>query len=73
MTRKGGLGSLLLAGAAAYAYYKYSQMSEEQKKNLVSGWKEKGKKFYDENIPQNIKDMLGKKNPISNGANGQPV
>ena len=73
MTRKGGLGSLLLAGAAAYAYYKYSQMNEEQKKNLVNNWKEKGKKFYDENIPQNVKDLFGKKNPIHSGANGQTV
>ncbi len=73
MTRRGGLGSLLLAGAAAYAYYKYSQMSEEQKKNLVNGWKEKGKKFYDESIPQSVKDLFGKKASMHSGANGQPV
>lgn len=73
MTRKGGLGTLLLAGAAAFAYYKYTQMSEEQKKNLVSGWREKGKKFYDENIPQNVKDLFGKKQPVHSGPNGQAV
>lgn len=64
MTKKGGTIPLLLAGLAAWGYYKYSKMSEAEKKNLVSGWKEKGQKFYDENIPQNVKDMIAKK---SNG------
>ena len=59
---KGGFGTLLLAGAAAFAYYKYSKMSEEQKRNLGNTIKEKGKKFYDENIPENLKSMLNKKN-----------
>lgn len=64
MTKKGGTIPLLLAGLAAWGYYKYSKMSETEKKNLVNGWKEKGQKFYDENIPQNVKDMIAKK---SNG------
>lgn len=59
-------GGLLLAGLAAFAYYRYSKMSEEQKRNLVSGLKEKGKKLYDEYMPTEIKNMLGKKeNPGS--------
>jgi hypothetical protein len=57
--KKRPTGTLLLAGLAAWAYYKYSKMSDEQKKNLVGGWKEKGKKFYDENVPENIKNMVG--------------
>ena len=61
MARRGGTIPLLLAGLAAFGYYKYSKMSEAEKKNLVSGWKEKGQKFYDENIPQNVKDMIAKK------------
>ena len=61
MTKKGGTIPLLLAGLAAWGYYKYSKMSEAEKKNLVSGWKEKGQKFYDENVPQNVKDMIAKK------------
>lgn len=61
MTKKGGTIPLLLAGLAAWGYYKYSKMSEAEKKNLVNGWKEKGQKFYDENIPQNVKDMIAKK------------
>jgi hypothetical protein len=72
MARKGGLGTLLLAGAAAFAYYKYSKLSDDQKKNLVSDWKEKGKKFYDEKIPENVKSMFGKVNQPSQ-TNGQPV
>lgn len=67
MARKGGALPLLLAGLAAWGYYKYSKMSEDQKRNLVGDLKEKGKRFYDENIPQNVKDLLGKKQ------DGQPA
>lgn len=71
MARRGlGIGSLLLAGAAAYAYYKYSQMSEQQRKDLVNNWKEKGQKLYDEYVPENIKNAVGKKQ--GTGADGQP-
>ncbi|HVG40881.1 MAG TPA: hypothetical protein VM888_04650 [Chitinophagaceae bacterium] len=59
--KKRPTGTLLLAGLAAYAYYKYSKMSPDQKKNLVGDWKEKGKKFYEDNVPENIKSMLGNK------------
>jgi hypothetical protein len=41
-------------------------MSEEQKRNLVSGLKEKGKKLYDEYMPTEIKNMLGKKETPGN-------
>ena len=60
MARRGGTIPLLLAGLAAWGYYKYSKMSDQEKKNLVNGWKEKGQRFYDENIPQNVKDMFAK-------------
>lgn len=71
MARKGGLGfgSLLLAGAAAYAYYKYSQMSEQQRKDMVNNWKQKGQKLYDDYVPENVKSMVNKKE--GSGANGQ--
>ena len=73
MARKGGALPLLLAGLAAWGYYKYSKMSEDEKRNLVGGWKEKGKKFYDENIPQNVKDMFAKRtNGHTNPAYSQP-
>jgi hypothetical protein len=53
MTRgksKMGLGTLLLAGAAVFAYSKYSKMSEQEKKNLLGGLKDKGRKFYEDNL-----------------------
>ena len=52
---------LLLAGIAAFAYYKYSKMSQEEKTNLVSGLKEKGQKLYDEYMPAQVKDMFAQK------------
>jgi hypothetical protein len=63
MTRRSGMGfgSLLLAGAAAFAYYKYSKMSDQQKQDLVNGLKEKGKKFYDEKVPNSVKDIFAQK------------
>lgn len=55
-------GGLLLAGLAALAYYKYSKMSDEQKKNIVADLKAKGQKLYDEYAPAELKDLLSKKN-----------
>lgn len=54
-------GGLLLAGLAAFAYYKYSKMSEQDRKNLVGNLKEKGKKLYDQYVPEDIKNAWGKK------------
>ena len=51
---------LLLAGLAAFAYYKYSKLSEEEKRNLVSGLKNKGKKLYDQYVPANLKTAIEK-------------
>ncbi|MEO6071436.1 MAG: hypothetical protein ABIN57_10695 [Chitinophagaceae bacterium] len=65
--KKRPTGTLLLAGLAAYAYYKYSKMSDDQKKNIVGDLKEKGKKFYEENVPENIKNLFGSKD------NSQPT
>ena len=48
----------LLAGAAAYAYYRYSKLSEEEKKDLVDNLKSKGQKLYDEYVPDNLKDTI---------------
>ncbi|HEU0110535.1 MAG TPA: hypothetical protein VFQ73_06635 [Flavisolibacter sp.] len=60
MTRKGGLGSLLLLGAAAFGAYKYSKMSEQQKRDLVS----KGKKLVNDNLG-GLGKAFGKKQPVS--------
>jgi peptidoglycan/xylan/chitin deacetylase (PgdA/CDA1 family) len=42
---------LLLAGAAAFAYYRYSKMSPEQRKGMVDNLKERGKKIFGQFIP----------------------
>lgn len=52
-----GLGSLLLAGAAAFGYYKFSKMTAEEKEQL----KQKGVKLYEDNVPQNVRDMIAGK------------
>ena len=47
MTRKTpGIGGLLLLGAAAFGAYKYSKMSEQEKRNLT----DKGKRFFNDNV-----------------------
>ena len=53
--------TLILAGLAVFAYYKYSRMSEQQKRNLVGSLKKKSKKFYDEYMPADIKNLFRKK------------
>lgn len=54
------LSFLLLAGAAAFAYHKYSKMSEAEKKEMVNNLKQKGKKIYDQFTPENVKDTVKK-------------
>jgi len=61
----GGAGTLLAAGLAAYAYYKYSKMSDEQKQNIVSDLKEKAENLYDQYMPAEVKDLFAKKGPAN--------
>ena len=65
MTRKPGIGSLLLLGAAAFGAYKYSKMSDQQKKDLV----DKGKKLVNDNLGK-VNGMLGKKANTPQHVNG---
>jgi hypothetical protein len=68
MVRKPGLGPLLLAGIAAFGAYKYSQMSEQQKKSLVN----KGKRVFDDSVG-GLKNMFGGKgNTATNGNSYSP-
>jgi len=60
MTRKPGIGSLLLLGAAAFGAYKYSKMSEQQKRDLM----DKGKKMVNDNLG-GLRNAFGKKSPAS--------
>ena len=54
----GKISFLLLTGAAAYAAYKYSKMSEDEKRELLNKLKSKGKKIYDQFTPENIKSTV---------------
>ncbi|HJW18462.1 MAG TPA: hypothetical protein VJ499_15140 [Flavisolibacter sp.] len=65
MKSKTGIGSLLLLGAAAFGAYKYSKMSDQQKKDLVN----KGKKLVDENLGS-ITNVFGKKQGRTAAVNG---
>jgi len=55
MAKRPGLGSLLLAGAAAYGLYKVSKMSSQERSDLLN----KGKKLVNDNLGS-IKNSLGK-------------
>jgi hypothetical protein len=54
MSRKTGLGSLLLLGAAAFGAYKYSKMSDQQKKDLL----DKGKRLVNDGV-SSIRNRFG--------------
>ena len=54
-------GTLLLAGLAAYAYFRYSRMSEEQKDDLIVKLKERGENFYERYVPRRIKNAFAEK------------
>ena len=53
---------LLLAGLAAFAYYKFNKMSPAKKNEL----KDKGMDLVDKYAPQ-LKSFFGKKNSENNG------
>ncbi len=49
---------LIIAGIAAFLYYKYSKMSADEKKDIVNNLKQKGKQLYDEYIPGTVKQKI---------------
>jgi hypothetical protein len=53
-------GLLILGAIAGFAYYKYSKMSADQKRDMMNNLKEKGKKMYDDYVPNNLKDTFAK-------------
>jgi hypothetical protein len=67
MARKTSLGSLLMAGAAAYGLYKLSKMSTEERHNLV----EKGKKLVSDNL-DNVKGVFGRNSSSPNARTSVP-
>ena len=56
MSGKSNATTLLVIGLAAYGVYRFLNMSEDEKHELV----DKGKKFIDENIPQSLKNIFAK-------------
>ena len=68
INKKFSTGGLVLAGLAAYAYYKYNKMSMQEKDDMISSLKEKGQKLYDEYVPQNVKDMVDSKTGSTSGS-----
>ncbi len=56
MSRKSNAATFLVIGLAAYGVYKYFNMSDDEKHDLV----DKGKKFIDENIPQSLKNIFAR-------------
>jgi len=64
MTRKTGIGSLLLLGAAAFGAYKYSKMSDQQKKDLLN----KGKRLVNDSVGT-IKNRFGGQNAPNGSMN----
>jgi hypothetical protein len=59
MTQKQKISDILvIAGLAAFAYYKYSKLSEEEKRTIVNDIKETGRNIMKELIPEGIKSFL---------------
>jgi hypothetical protein len=61
MIRKAGIGSLLLLGAAAFGAYKYSKMSDREKKDLL----DKGKRLVNDGV-SSVKNRFGGQNSPQN-------
>lgn len=55
---------LLLAGLAAFAYYKYKKMSPESKQKVVDTLKDKVGQY----VPDNMKEVFGFDNAKTQGA-----
>ena len=62
------LSGLVLAGLAAFAYYKYSKMSDQQKKDLLN----KGKKLVNDNLGA-IKNRFGGQNAPAGNSMGSNI
>lgn len=54
----GKKGTVLLAGLAALAYYKYNKMDAAEKENLKDSLKKTGQKIVDQ-LPPEIKNLFG--------------
>lgn len=61
MTQKEKISDILvIAGLAAFAYYKYSKLTREEKDNIVNDLKETGRNIVKELVPDEIKGFMPK-------------
>ncbi len=60
MTRGQKTGALLLAGLAAYAVYRISKMSSDDKTRLANDLKDKGRQLMDQLHPRNLQNKFSK-------------
>jgi len=51
-------GKWLIAALGAFAYYKYSRLTEDQKRELADNLKQKGKQLYDRYVPESLKNKI---------------
>ena len=59
MSQKGKITEVLVvAGLAAFAYWRYSKMTEHEKEKIHSDIKEIGEKAIKELLPEGIKSLL---------------
>jgi hypothetical protein len=59
MTQKAKISEVLvIAGLAAFAYWRYSKMTEEEKEKIHTDIREIGEKVVKELIPEGIKTLL---------------
>jgi hypothetical protein len=51
--------AIIIAGiAGAVAYYLYLSLTQEEKNEMVDNLKQKGKKIYDDYVPDNLKNKF---------------
>ena len=59
MSQKGKISEVLIvAGLAAFAYWRYSKMTEQEKDKIHTDIKEIGEKVIKELLPEGIKSLL---------------
>lgn len=58
MTKGQKTGALIIAGLAAFAVYRISKLSAEDKSKLADNIKDKGRQLIDNLNPKNIKEKL---------------
>ncbi len=59
MTRKEKISDILvIAGLAAFAFYKYSKLTGEEKDKMVQDLRETGRNIIKELIPEEIKGFV---------------